>query len=1171
MSMQWAAAGAFVFCLAIGLMGGKLFHLEGPAWYAFLGLMGALGLGASALIFYFQSRRQGSGNSAAASGSTSGSAPATSGSPAGGSEIDQWIREANARLAQSKRDTGIANLPMIFVAGDRGTAKTSTILNSGIDAELLAGQVYQGNQTGGASDGVVTPTRGANLFFARGTVFVEAGGALLAQPGNWKSLVARLQPARLKSLMGGGAQAPRGVLLCFDIEAFTRAGAADSIANAARYLRDRLGEISQVLGIRFPVYVLFTRMDRVAYFSEFVRNLTPEEAGQAVGVSLPIPEAASEGVYAEAETNRLGAAFDRLVHSLCDQRTRLLPRETDASKIPAAYEFPREFRKLRNLLVQFLVDVARPSQLRASPFLRGFYFSGVRPVEVRDQPPAAPQAQSAAQASAAQGSSATGMFRAGVEAQRRSEQAGISPGAASSGGGTRRVPQWLFLSHLFNDVILADNVARAASGSSVKTSFAKRVLLASAAGLCLVYAGLLLMSYLRNRDVENTALTAVQGLNKISAALPGNAALPAEDSLRRLETLRQSLAQLTDWNINGAPLGLRFGLYTGDDLRPLVRRAYYAKFRQLLFGSTQDQLLAYLRARPSLPGPGDDYGYPYDTLKTYLLTTSEWARSSDAGLQGFLGSRLLTRWSNGRDAEIGPARADLAKLQFDFYARDLHNGNPYSAAADASAVDRSRSYLSKFSGIERVYRSLLAEADKGHPPTSFNQTFAGTGDAVASTVPVDWAFTRDGWKFVQDRIKKQDFGGEPWVLGASQNQAVSPGDLERGIRDRYAHDYIEQWRGVMNGSHARPYANLQDASAKLTRLTQPDAPLLHLIAWVSDNTNIDLPGVPESFRAVQAAVPPGSATYIPQQEQGYNRSLIDLQTAVDRNVRKEPDADRAMRDSQEAARATTRGVASAFPPDAEAHLEARTLALMLEPITNLDNAGPSLAGDGRQFCTAFNAITSRFPFNPSAQAEVTLDELGSILRPKTGKLWTFYDSTLKNALQCQNGTCTAKGSPPLSPAFVSFISQLMKFSMALYGDAGTEPDMSYSLRPLPSDRVSEFAITVNGEVARLKANQSHTFKWPGQGTRGFVLTLKLGGADFPTGEEYAGNWALFRFFADADRQPAPNTFLFVFRTGQQNKSTGLNYSIAAETGGGPAVFSKDFLSTLKSCVVPGGR
>src|SRR5262249_44732660 len=154
------------------------------------------------------------------------------------------------------------------------------------------------------------------------------------------------------------------------------------------------------------------------------------------------------------------------------------------------------------------------------------------------------------------------------------------------------------------------------------------------------------------------------------------------------------------------------------------RRIYYNKFRQLLFGSTQDQLLAFLRSRPATPGPNDDYGYAYDTLKAYLLTTSEWKRSTDTGLQAFLGSRLLGGWTNGRDAEIGNERRNLAKLQFDFYSHDLQNGNPYSSTSDAAAVDRSRQYLARFSGVQRVYQYLLALADKDHPRTTFNQAFA---------------------------------------------------------------------------------------------------------------------------------------------------------------------------------------------------------------------------------------------------------------------------------------------------------------------------------------------------------------------------------------------------------------------------------------------------------------
>src|SRR5580698_1427890 len=343
-------------------------------------ILGAVALIVAAITMYFQRKTQ-EGIDRASGGGQGAAAPAAANNEG---DADPLIREASARLAQSKAGAGVANLPMIFVIGDRSTAKTSTILNSGLDPELLAGQVYR--------DNAVAPTRSANIFFARGTVFVEAGGTLMANPQSWTSLVKKLQPSRLKSL-GASGQAPRGVLLCFDLETFTRAGANEAIVNATRYLQARLGEISELLGINFPVYVLFTRADRIPFFAEFVRNLNPDEAGQVVGATVPIRMGASADVYAEEETQRLTWAFNQLFHSFSDQRLLLLPREGDATKLPQAYEFPREFRKLRNSLVQFLVDVCRLSQLRASPFLRGFYCSGVRPVaapETAGGPLAAP-------------------------------------------------------------------------------------------------------------------------------------------------------------------------------------------------------------------------------------------------------------------------------------------------------------------------------------------------------------------------------------------------------------------------------------------------------------------------------------------------------------------------------------------------------------------------------------------------------------------------------------------------------------------------------------------------------------------------------------------------------------------------------------------------------------
>src|SRR4029079_4664672 len=121
------------------------------------------------------------------------------------------------------------------------------------------------------------------------------------------------------------------------------------------------------------------------------------------------------------------------------------------------------------------------------------------------------------------------------------------------------------------------------------------------------------------------------------------------------------------------------------------------------------------------------------------------------------GQRLTDRWSANRDAEIGKERMDLAKLQFDFYAHDLHNGNPYPEPGDAAAVERARIYLSKFSGADWVYQFLRSEAAKKNPPTNFNKKFQGSADAVASTVNVEWAFTKEGWAFMQEQLKNKNF------------------------------------------------------------------------------------------------------------------------------------------------------------------------------------------------------------------------------------------------------------------------------------------------------------------------------------------------------------------------------------------------------------------------------
>jgi type VI secretion system protein ImpL len=141
------------------------------------------------VVFFFIKRKKDKAAAAAAAGEPV--AP-------GGDEIALLIHAAEAKLSAAKLAEGakLANLPVYLLVGQPGSTKTRVVIQSGLDPELLAGQVYQNAD--------VVPTRAANLWFTRHSILAEAGGALLADSGQWSRLVRRLQPK--SSVVGGRAR-----------------------------------------------------------------------------------------------------------------------------------------------------------------------------------------------------------------------------------------------------------------------------------------------------------------------------------------------------------------------------------------------------------------------------------------------------------------------------------------------------------------------------------------------------------------------------------------------------------------------------------------------------------------------------------------------------------------------------------------------------------------------------------------------------------------------------------------------------------------------------------------------------------------------------------------------------------------------------------------------------
>ncbi|MGA3212480.1 MAG: ImcF-related family protein [Terriglobales bacterium] len=1058
---------------------------------------------------------------------------------AGPDEMDPLIRDALKKIRNSVRSADLKLIPLVYVLGPSGAVKTTTIVNSGLEPELVGGQIFRDNN--------VVPTRSVNLWYTRKAIIAEAGGPLLTEPNRWLRLVRKFQTASLSAAARKGAQTPRAALVCVDCEAFLQPGAGENLAALARTLNARLQEVSQQLGISLPIYVIFTKLDRITFFAEYVQNFNQDEASQVVGATLPL-RVASAGIYAEEETKRLTKAFDEIFYAMAEKRLDLLAREHDAQTLDGIYEFPRAWRKLRSGLVQFLADLGRPSHLQANPFLRGFYFSGARAVVVDEMSQAAPVA--AAQPEA--GGGATVMLNM---AQLRA----AAPAPASARvSGQRKVPQWVFLTRLFNDVILKDRTAIAASGFSSKVSLLRRLLIGAAALLCLAIALAFLISFIGNHSLESQVTASSVALEKVP---PTSGQLPSLEGLQRLEAVRQSLEVLGNYNRDGAPWSLRWGLYTGEALYPDARQVYFSQFRKMLLLPTQQAILAQMQRLPSVPGPTDNYGFTYDSLKAYLITTSNHDKSNKA----YLSPVLLDRFLAGR--ELDPDRAALLRKQFDFYSDELVAQNPYSPDNDAAAVARTRGYLSKFAAIERIYRSMLDEANRKNPSVRLSRN-----EAVLDSREVEGAFTKGGFAFMQDAISHSDryFAGEPWVLGNQDFGTFDRPAVEQDLHNRYRSDFMDRWRSFLKAAMVLHYSNANDAVRKLTLLSSNQSPLLEVIALASTNTAVSDSDIAGVFPPVQSGVAPCATPDTGPANQGYMTGLGALTGSMGQLAPNPSDktAVDGVRNAAVGAYNASRQLQQGFKIDKAGGVDSTTSALLDAPIKSAEAIAVPKAPDGAGLCAQFNPLANKFPFNPQSKIDATLPEMMAFFQPGSGAVWAFYQQN--QAVFMRQGTEVtinpASGVKGASPRLLAFLGHALSFSDAVFGNSPT-PNLRFILKGHPVEGIGTLTFDMNGQDLT-GAGVPKDFIWTGGEMSQIRVTEKPGGGGYQF-LAFSGTWAPFKFFAAAEKwtQSGGSTYTLDWtpKTGDQpmsfnGKPVTISYDL--EMTGAP-VFSKAFLAAMR--------
>jgi type VI secretion system protein ImpL len=278
-------------------------------------------------------------------------------------EIDQFkkqLEEAINSLKKSKLGRGkigksaLYALPWYMFIGPPSAGKTTAIQNSGLEFPF-------------GNDGLkgVGGTRNCDWFFSNRAIFLDTAGRYTTETEDrteWISFLEILKKNRRKKPING-------VLIGIGIDEIINAE-PEALETHAKNIRQRIDELVEHLGIRFPVYLVFTKSDLLQGFIEYFGDFSHGERSQIWGSTFTREQQNNPDLKSVFHQE-----FEKLYNSLSQmQRARLsLPLKREQRR--RVYLFPHQFNSLREKLNYFVGELFQPNPYQDSPIFRGFYFT----------------------------------------------------------------------------------------------------------------------------------------------------------------------------------------------------------------------------------------------------------------------------------------------------------------------------------------------------------------------------------------------------------------------------------------------------------------------------------------------------------------------------------------------------------------------------------------------------------------------------------------------------------------------------------------------------------------------------------------------------------------------------------------------------------------------------
>jgi len=998
-------------------------------------------------------------------------------------ELKDKFNQAFSLLKNNKAGpSSLTELPWYMIIGSPGSGKTTLLSNSGLKFPLFnefANQAVQG----------VGGTKNCDWWITQEAVLLDTAGRYTSQDSHqkadqsgWHNFLGMIKKHRRKPISG--------LLVSFSMSDLMTMSEYE-LSQQIMQMKQRIAEVNDFFATKFPVYIVITKSDMAAGFSQFYETFSHKEREQTFGITFDKKESLVGDLL-----SKFSQEFKLLTQSITRRQWQRISLERDPSRKSLIYSFSDQFSSLKPTLSNIIENLSKQDDGLTTGIIRGLYFT-----------------------SGTQHGAPIDRIIAKV-----SQAFGLKNTAKALWNNDQRS---YFIKELLVDVVFPESDQFGVmTGYENRKNVIKKIAMAAGGIFAIALCIGLLVSYNNNSRYISLSELSVDNWSKQYENSDSSGDI--RKYIPALNDFANNISALIDQN-NAQFSGL--GLAQSGSLEGALTASYKRLLKTVLLPYVKSQIETQLSSV-------ENASERYQALKAYLMLGSA-SNRDDAFLKYWLDKNLNNN-SFFSDSEF---------TQLSAHAENLVQNNMSFDMLNDQLVADARNSLQSQPVADIYYQQFKTAHANGSIDMLSMAQLAGTDWRLVLDTERDDILTisRLYTPEIFSKVIATDIGNyidqldsESWLLGEAN--IINKTALAKKFESIYARDYVNNWQLLLNSISVKKSSNMAALNSALSLTSGVESPLFLLMDSVAQATklveigptsqlvdlsvnkdrsignsqirNNDAPEyfITSQFNKLHELMGEDRRAVV---QQRMSAILSEISVALNLDIKSdEVSTHESMLNSLEA---------FAYVQTEPLNLWVSQLANNIKNVENQNHRIKMAKIWEQDVLPQCNDTTAfKYPFEKSAKTDVTLRDLATVFGA-SGSVYQFFNEHIQPLIKSKSypwqWKTNIENTYGFSDDVLPFFEKISRIRDSLFVADSNRAQLNISLKPLYLDsRLGKFKMSIHGQNLSYQFGRPSTtnISWPPENfsSSSQFNFVRRDGSEVV--ESKKGLFALFRLIDSAD-------------------------------------------------------